>query len=92
MSCGVGKGTHTPPAQRKLTLTWQIMQATRCDAGTAAKIQQAQVRGIVEQAAQGFVAYKVAAGAGEAELLKTGEAWARSHHSPGRLGQPHQVQ
>jgi len=68
------------------------MQASRCDAGTATKIQQAQMRGAVEQAAQGLIADKAAGAASKAELLKAGEAWARSPYSPGRLGQPHQVQ
>lgn len=68
------------------------MQASRCNSGTTSKIQQAQIRGAVEQAAQGLIAHKVAGGAGKAELLKAGEAWARSHCSPRRFGQPHQVQ
>ena len=68
------------------------MQASRRNPSTAAQIQQAQVRGSVEQAAQDLVAHKVTGGASKAELLKAGETWARSHRSPGRLGQPQQVQ
>lgn len=46
----------------------------------------------MEQAAQDFVAHKVTGRASKAELLKAGETWARSYRSPGRLGQPCQVQ
>lgn len=94
MSCRWARvPSHLPShPQGELTLTRQVTQASRCDSGTATKIQQAQVRGAAEQAAQGLIAHEAAGGASEAELLKVGEAWARSPHASGRFGQPHQVQ
>lgn len=68
----VGKGpiSYLPnPHPRQLTLTWQIMQASRCNPGTATKIQEAQVGGAMKQAAQDLIAHKGAGGASKAELL-----------------------
>lgn len=95
MSCGVGKGptSHLPCRHpEELTLTRQVIQADGCDAGAASKVQQAQARGTSEQAAQSLVAHRVAGGAGKAELLEVGEAWARNRRSPRWFGQPYQVQ
>lgn len=75
---------HLPAhPQGALTLTRKAMQASGCDSGTALEIQQAQVRGAMEQAAQRLIAHRAAGGAGEAELLEAREARARSHRSSG---------
>lgn len=69
-----------------------MTQTARSDPSAASKVQHAQFRGAMEQSAQNLIAHKVAGGASQTELLKTGEAWSLGHASATRLGKPNQIQ